>query len=251
MTVAEYQQAQKDIAEIRGQIAQLRDVVAKGVPAMRGVYGLDQPEAQPPIAEPQQTPQMMSAHESVVNQNANVNPFQDNFTPSTNVKSMQEIAGQIAPQIDQPLGERIARGAMNLPVGMAAMAEQATSDPAGFAKGTAEYADTWMKRLNPNLMSPEAMVARQEFGQQLATDPVGTGLDALGVAGTALGLPGLGGKIKGFKSIKEARAAINDIGKPDNGHPGRVIFSASGGNIAEFGATLSGLIRRSVEQARK
>lgn len=210
MTVAEYQQAQKDIAEIKAQIAQLSNIIDKGVPAMRGVYGLDQPEAEQPATNAP-IPPMLSAHEQVGT--PNVNPFQDNFTPNTNTASMQEIAGQVAPQVDQSLPERLARGAMNIPVGMAAMAEQATSDPAGFGKGTAEYVAEWGQRINP-VVSPESMEAKLNFGKQLQTDPIGTTLDVAGVAGTALGLPKLGGKIKGFKSIKEARAAINDIGKP-------------------------------------
>lgn len=76
----------------------------------------------------------------------NVNPFQDKFTPSTNVKSMGEIAADISPQGKTGLGfgEKLARGVAAIPVGLAGAAESLATKPidtaVGFGKGIVEHA---------------------------------------------------------------------------------------------------------------
>lgn len=101
-------------------------------------YNYERERRRRATAQAQPIPQMMSAHEPVVNPNANINPFQDNFTPNTNTVSMGQIAAQVAPQPQQPFFERVARGAASLPIGIAALTEGMTTDPLQTAQGMGE-----------------------------------------------------------------------------------------------------------------
>ena len=211
MTVAEYQQAQKDIAEIRGQIAQLRDVVAKGVPAMRGVYGLDQPDKEPlPEAGASypnvgmlqfQQGKMMAGAELA---KTAVTPFS---TATEMIRGNPEEQGTI---------ENIARGGAALiataPAMLPLTVEQSVIG--GIERGnpaapTTDMAQAIGQTFQRQVTGEAGGVTR---GEAWAKTPVE---EAFNLA-TPL-LAGLGiskARTPKFKSIKEARAAINDIGKP-------------------------------------
>lgn len=95
-----------------------------------------------------------------VNPKANVNPFQDNFTPSTNIKPMAEIASDISPAGKENLGmgERLARGAAAIAPGLAAAAEGVATKPidtaVGFGKAVGEHALETSAMMSASPVSP-------------------------------------------------------------------------------------------------
>lgn len=127
MTLAEYRQAQQDIAEIKAQIAQLRTMISQGTSAIRDIYGLDQPkrEASPDTAS-QSVSQPEIESEPTVNTGMLdygqrkvmdlLGSFKKAVMPTSTI--MEEVRGN--PQ-EQGALENIGRGAAALAIGGAGM----------------------------------------------------------------------------------------------------------------------------------
>lgn len=181
------------------------------------------------------------AHDPVTQPVTNVNPFQDKFTPSSNVKPMAEIAAEVSPQGKTGLGfgEKLARGAAAIPLGLAGAAESAATKPVetavGLGKGIIEHAAETAALASTKAPGavPELAVARlalkgaaklkvpiigdieaklQELeGQRLQRykeDPIQAPMDVLGM----IGLPATAAwAIKASKVLKAAPARIAEV----------------------------------------
>lgn len=211
MTVAEYQQAQNDIAEIKAQIAQLRDVVAKGVPAVREIYGADLPTQEPLPEAGASYPNVGALQFQQGKMMAGAELAKTAVTPFSS--GLEAIRGN--PE-EQGTAENIVRG------GAALLA----TAPAMLPLTIEQSVTGGVERGNP--LAPATDMAQaigQTFQRQVTGEAGGvtrgeawskTPVEEAFNLATPL-LAGLGiskAMTPKIKSIKEARAAINDIGKP-------------------------------------